>query len=286
MPILSGKGVCVAPPVTDDWTWASRLVVALLVPPHRLLTKTVWIGGSHIPRTGGVVVAINHTSQFATPDAYFVVGAGRRIPRYLAKSQIFNTPALGRIFTNARQIPVHRGSSAAGQSLPEAVDAVQAGDCVVVYPEGTVTRDPDLWPMRGKTGAARIALASGCEVIPVAGWGLHEVMAPYVKELRLLPRKTITHRAGPPVDLDDLRGREPSREVLEEATNLIMDAITGLLEETRGETAPPIRFDPKQHGVSERGGSFRKSGRGRLARAKAAVARRRQDRRRSRSEPS
>ena len=64
---------------------------------------------------------------------------------------------------------------------------MRGGECVVVYPEGTITRDPDLWPMVGKSGAARIALATGCPVIPIGQWGAQEVLAPYAEEARPVP---------------------------------------------------------------------------------------------------
>ena len=57
----------------------------------------------------------------------------------------------------------------------------------MIYPEGTLTRDPDLWPMTGKSGAARIALATGCPVIPVGQWGAQEILPPYAKKPRPLP---------------------------------------------------------------------------------------------------
>ena len=66
-----------------------------------------------------------------------------------------------------------------------------------IYPEGTITKDPDLWPMIGKTGAARVALETGCPVIPIAQWGPQEILAPYSKRLRLLPPKTVHVLAGP-----------------------------------------------------------------------------------------
>jgi 1-acyl-sn-glycerol-3-phosphate acyltransferase len=130
---------------------------------------------------------------------------------------------------------------------------VRRGRLVVVYPEGTLTRDPDLWPMVGKTGAARIALSAGVPVIPVAQWGAQDILYPYAKRPSLLPRKTIHANAGPPVDLDDLRGRPITPELLREATDRIMAAVTSLLEEVRGETAPAERFDPRAAGVRPTG---------------------------------
>jgi 1-acyl-sn-glycerol-3-phosphate acyltransferase len=141
----------------------------------------------------------------------------------------------------------------ASKSFSAAVEAVRQGECVTVYPEGTITREPDLWPMVGRTGAARIALAADVPVVPIAQWGAHLILAPYGRKPRLLPRKTIKMKCGDPVDLDDLRAKEPTPEVLHEATDRIMDDVTHLLEDLRGETAPPVRFDPRAAGVREIG---------------------------------
>ena len=173
--------------------------------------------------------------------------------RFLAKAEIFDVPVVGWIVRNAKQIPVYRLSSDASLSSRAAVDAVQNGECVIVYPEGTITRQPDLWPMTGKTGAARIALSSNVPVIPVAQWGAHEILPPYTKRPRLLPRKTIWMAAGRPVELDDLRGQPLTPELLREATNRIMDDITRLLEGIRGERAPSERYDPRTTGVRQIG---------------------------------
>jgi len=115
-----------------------------------------------------------------------------------------------------------------------------------VFPEGTLTRDPDLWPMVGKTGAARLALSSGVPVIPVAQWGPQLILPQYSKRLHPFPRKKVSIHAGPPVDLSDLRGRPQDSAVLTEATERIMAAITALLEEIRGEKAPAVRYDMRK----------------------------------------
>ena len=82
------------------------------------------------------------------------------------------------------------------------MEAVDQGRAVVIYPEGTITRDPDLWPMAGKTGAARIALRTGCPVIPIGQWGAQELMyGPQIHFPSLLPRKTLRLLVGDPVDL-------------------------------------------------------------------------------------
>jgi len=233
--------------------WAFGLCVAIVEPLLLALTKRRWRGGENIPETGGCVLAVNHISHLdPLTCAHFVYGYGR-IVRFLAKAELFDIPVLGRIVRSAKQIPVYRLTTDASLSFTAAVSAVEDGECVIVYPEGTITRQPELWPMTGKTGAARIALASGVPVIPVAQWGAHRILAPYAKRPHLFPRRTIAMTAGTPTDLDDLRGQPLTPEVLKQATDRIMDDVTRLLEEIRGEQAPAERFDPRVAGVREIG---------------------------------
>src|SRR5690606_31058492 len=130
------------------------------------------------------------------------------------------------IIAKTGQIPVYRESGQAAGAFRAAVDAIRAGRCVAIYPEGTLTRDPDLWPMTGKTGAARVALETQCPVIPVAQWGAQEILARYAKKPKIFPRKVMHVRAGPPVDLADLYGLPLTALVLKDATERIMAAIT------------------------------------------------------------
>ncbi|WP_199702333.1 lysophospholipid acyltransferase family protein [Jiangella rhizosphaerae] len=230
--------------------FAFRFIAFLLRPFLMAFTRQNWRGGEHIPPAGtGVVVAGNHISHFdPLTFAHFLWDNGRAT-RYLAKSGVFRVPVFGRLITAAGQIPVYRESRDASQAYRAAVAAVRAGELVAIYPEGTISRDPGLWPMVGKTGAARVALETGCDVIPVAQWGANHVLAPYSKRLRLLPRKTMHVVAGPPVPLDDLRGKPVDGVTLRVATDRIMAAITAQLAEIRGEIAPAERFDPKAVGL-------------------------------------
>lgn len=234
--------------------WAYTVAATILRPTLLAATSRTWSGGEHVPATGGCVVALNHVTKvdplFA---AHFLYDHGR-LSRYLAKSGLFRVKGLGFFLDAAGQIPVERESSGAS-AYTAAVEAVREGKCVVVYPEGTITRDPGLWPMTGKTGAARIALETGCPVIPVAQWGTQDVLAPYGKVPDLLPRKRVQVTAGPPVDLADLvaKGRPVTTATALAATDRIMDAITDLLAEIRQETPPGARFDPRTEGVSEYG---------------------------------
>jgi 1-acyl-sn-glycerol-3-phosphate acyltransferase len=233
--------------------WAFGFCVAIAEPLLRLLTRQRWIDGEKIPAHGACVVVGNHVSHIdPLTFAHFVYGHGR-IVRFLAKAEVLDVPVLGRLIRATGQIPVYRLTADASQAFRAAVVAVEEGKCVAVYPEGTITRDPDLWPMVGKTGAARIALSTNAPVIPVAQWGPQEILPPYAPLPRLFPRKTMVVKAGDPVALEDLRDRELTPEVLREATARIMAAITGLLEEIRGEQAPAERYDPRAHGVKQIG---------------------------------
>ncbi len=218
---------------------AFRFIRTIVLPLMTVVTKRDWHGGEHIPASGPVIIAPNHTSYFdPLAIGHFIFGSGR-VPRFLGKREIVEMPVLGRLFKAAGQIPVHRGTANAVNAYRDAIGALERGACITIYPEGTTTRDPGLWPMMGKTGAARMALATGAPIIPIAQWGAHEVSrkGPGPK-FRLLPRKTMHVRAGAPIDLDDLRGRDITAELLDEATERIMLAITMLLAEIRGELPP------------------------------------------------
>lgn len=197
-------------------------------------------GTENLPKSGGVLVASNHLS-FADPvtmTAFCL--AGGRVPRYLAKSELWSGRVIGAVMASGRHIPVQRdnGARAAYLAYKAAVDAVRDGECVVVFPEaGFSTRD-DGWPSEGKAGLARIALTTGAPVVPVANWGTHHVLPPDAKLPKVRPRRTVNLVAGSPVDLSDLVGPRPTSTAVTEANTRIMAAVTALLAEVRGE-APP-----------------------------------------------
>lgn len=224
--------------------WAFAFCVAVLRPLLLVLTRRDWRDTDKLPAHGGCVLVANHVSHLdPLTYAHFVYDSGR-LPRFLAKAEVMDVPVLGAILKSAGQIPVYRQSQTASASYRAAVAAVEKGECVVVYPEGTITRDPNLWPMVGKTGAARIALSTGCPVVPTAQWGAQHILPPYAKTPRLFPRKVVRVRVGQPVDLGDLRDKVLTPTVLREATERIVAAIATLLAEIRQEPAPGTPFDP------------------------------------------
>ena len=231
------------------------VVVTLLDLVLRPLTRRDWRAQDKVPQTGGVVFVANHISN-ADPLALgqFLAFSGRW-PRFLAKASLFRVPVVGAVIRACGQIPVERRSAQSADALVAAVAAVGQGRAVVVYPEGTISGHPDLWPMAGRTGAARIALQTGCPVVPVGQWGAQELM--YGREIRfprLFPRKTLRLLVGDPVPLDDLRARPLDAATLEDATNRMMDGITALVAELRQQPPPAVRFVPPRPGTPGRPG--------------------------------
>ncbi|CAG7609054.1 lysophospholipid acyltransferase family protein [Actinacidiphila bryophytorum] len=225
-----------------------RLAAVIAKPPLIVLFKRDWRGMEHIPADEGFITAVNHNSYLDPLSyAHFQYNTGR-VPRFLAKAALFKPFFVGTVLRGTGQIPVFRESTDAANAFRAAVTAIESGECVAFYPEGTLTRDPDMWPMVSKTGVARVALLTKAPVIPVAQWGANEAMPPYAKEkkFRFFPRKTLRVVAGPPVDLDAYYGLEPTAETLRAVTETIMRAVTELLAELRGEPAPEGLFDPRK----------------------------------------
>lgn len=232
---------------------AYRTAAILLKPSMLAMTKRDWSGWQHLPADGGFVAAPNHVSYFDPLDiAHYLYDSGC-VPYFLGKEEVFRIPVVGKLLAASGQVPVYRKSGRAVDAYKAAVEGVDEGKCVVIFPEGTLTRDPDQWPMVGKTGAARVALETGKPVVPIAHWGSQEVMPAYGNGIHVFPRKTMRVVAGPPVDLADLVGRPSDTATLREATARIMADITRLLEGLRGQTAPQERWDPRKHGQSETG---------------------------------
>src|ERR1700685_2534704 len=224
------------------WRLFSRII---LHPGLRALFRFTWSGKENIPKTGGLILAPNHLSYADWPTiALFSDAYARRYPLFMIKSGIFEVKVVGWLLYKFGQLPVYRGRGDAGLVLKQAEQALRKGDAVIVYPEGTATRDPDLWPMVGKTGAARLALTTGAPVVPIAQWGAQEILPYGTKKLHLWPRKTVQMTAGPPVDLSAYAGQRLSASTLREATADIMADITALLAGIRHETAPAIPWDP------------------------------------------
>lgn len=211
--------------------------------PMNMFTRPHWYGAHNLPAEGGFIVAANHVAKLDSMSIlHFLVGQGIA-GKILVKSELLDAPVIGPILKEVKMIPVSRSGDGGEDSLAEAVKAIEAGEVVVIFPEGTLTRDPEEWPMKGKTGVARLALRTGAPVIPAGQWGMSKILPRYSKHLRLLPRQDVWVSAGAPVDLSQWLGKEEDHEVLTQATAAIMKGITSELELLRGETAPEKIFD-------------------------------------------
>lgn len=230
-----------------------RGAVGLVKPIMIAMTRRDWRGMANIPPDGPVIIVANHMSH-ADPLvlAHFIYDSGRW-PAFLAKASVFTVPVIGSWLRAVDQTPVSRGTVDAAKALDAAIAALTAGKCVVVYPEGTTTKEPNLWPMKGKTGAARLWLATGAPVIPVVMWGPERLFDPRTKKLRLVPGTPVTVVAGPPLDLSKWAGSAATMSTLQEITEHIMLTLRDLVAEIRGGTPPPLWSGPARGGSSTAG---------------------------------
>ncbi len=236
---------------------AFTVCARILIPILNSISKPDWEGAENIPPSGSAIVASNHISY---SDVLFLsqfLFLNGRAPRYIGKKSLFEIPLIGRILYAAQQIPVDRESGDASKALDHAIASLKAGHLIGVYPEGTLTRDENLWPMVGKTGIARLAIMTQTPVIPVVAWGPQKVLPPYAKMPHLWPRTKIIFRVGTPIDLSPWYGRFEDQQALIEATAHVMKTLTIMLEAIRGEKAPEFPFDPHQSDLP-RTGNFKK----------------------------
>lgn len=226
--------------------------LAALVLPLWSLMARYRLHGEPLPRVGAVVLAPNHYSEIDPLVMGVATWKLGRAPRFLAKASLFRNPLLGWLLRSSGQIPVERHGASSHRALGAARALTEKGRLVIVYPEGTLTRDPDLWPMRGKTGAVRLALDYGIPLIPVAHWGTERLLPRYSKKIRLFRRTPIDILVGKPLNLDHWRGNtDPARYA--EATDALMNEIARLVGELRQQTPPDERWDPAAHRQAETG---------------------------------
>lgn len=197
-----------------------------------------------------LILAMNHIGVF---DPVAVASACRRqrlAPRFMAAGGLFRAPIVGAILRASGLIRVDRTSPTVASTLDTARTILVGGDPVATYPEGRIGLDPGMWPERGKTGVARLALATGATVIPVAQWGAHEVMVwnGWTQMALRLARSVITRpivrvHFGAPVDLSDLAPDTPGAAII--ATNRVIDALTTHVASLRvDEPRLPAYIDP------------------------------------------
>lgn len=225
---------------------AYRVLGGILRTLLSMLTKHDWRGLENLPGTTGYLVAGNHLSNLDPVTFAHMLWDNGVATKFLAKSSLFKAPLFGKVLSSTGQIPVFRGTARAADSLKAAEQALAEGDVVAIFPEGTITRDPNYWPIKPKSGIGRLALATRVPVVPIAQWGAQEVLATDAKYPKFFPRKTMRMLVGEPVDLSDLYDRTDSAAAAKEATARIMSEVVTLLEELRGEQAPDLPFRSAQ----------------------------------------
>jgi len=231
--------------MSKSYSPAWRLFTVIVFRPLlSALVRNKWAGQENIPKTGPVIIAPNHMSYLDWgTDAVFFYGSGR-YPTFMIKASAFKLPFIGKLLYGCGQIPVNRGGADAALALKQAERELGEGAAVIIYPEGTATRDPDLWPMVAKTGVARLALATGAPVVPVARWGTQDVLPYGSNKPTLWPRRTVRTVAGKPVDLSEWAGKQTSARALRAATDAIMTEVTALVASLRDAEPPAIPYDP------------------------------------------
>lgn len=225
-----------------------RTAGSLLRPLYNIPMKIRVEGREKLRRDGGFIVVSNHVTVVDPITAAYPLFVQGILPRFLAKDGLFRVPLLGWLMRQCAHIPVARGSAQASKSLDVARNVLDAGGAVLIFPEGTLTSDPDLWPMTGKSGAARLALQTGAPVIPIAHWGDQEFWPSGKKPRFGFPRKQVDVKVGDPIDFSDiLAGRDENtpytRDELKAVTDCMLDAVTDLLQDLRGEPAPEGRWN-------------------------------------------
>ena len=222
----------------EPWYRAAELA---LVSPLQLWFNWRLEALEKVPAEGPAIIAGNHLS-YLDPFAHgvFVVKAGRR-PRFLAKHELFEAPLVGTVLRGARQISVERGTGDRSP-LDDATRAVEQGEVVVIYPEGTTTTtNEDFSPGRGKTGAVRLSIATGVPILPVATWGGQFVWRKSGRQSLAFGRP-IWVAAGEPFDPTERLDGEPDGRALRALTDDLMGELGALVDDLRDRY--PARWTP------------------------------------------
>jgi 1-acyl-sn-glycerol-3-phosphate acyltransferase len=239
-------------------TWQIRTLARLLWPWVRLLYRVKVTGKENLPKDTGYVLAANHvTTVDALAVAFMMFFKLGRAPHFLAKEGLFKTPIVGPVLLACGQIPVFRSGRGNSDPMESAYKVLRAGHVIGIFPEGSLTREPNQWPMRARTGAIRLALETGVPIVPMAQWGTEVVMDTYSSKILPKPWHTVNMVIGKPLDLSKYDGKKLGVEEMVAISDELMVEITKLVEGLRGEKAPTKRFVPSEHGLPEHG-NFKK----------------------------
>jgi len=228
--------------VSGFYAFAKGVLTPIMTP----WVKFTVTGEENLPTQGGFLLVSNHLSNVDPLCLCWYFMKRNTAVRFLAKKSMFSVPVFGWIIKGMGLIPVNRDSNPSAVLAPTR-EALTAGEVIGIYPEGTLTRDPDQWPMEFKSGAARLALDTGVTVIPLSQWGPQDIMAPYnAKGMDMRPGRRISYHFGAPVDLSDLIGPAGSEDhdAVNAATARILQAVREGVGQLRGLPVPDTVWDP------------------------------------------
>jgi 1-acyl-sn-glycerol-3-phosphate acyltransferase len=210
-----------------------------LRPPIQIWFNWRFEGREHIPREGPLLVACNHISYF-DPLAHglMMLKSGRR-PRFLAKKELYENWLLKRVLEGAHQIQVERGTGSAAP-IEAAIGSLRTDQAVMIYPEATVTKNADSTPMQGKTGVARLTLATDVPVLPMVVWGSQHIwQRDGARSFRF--GRPVWVKAGAPIDFSGFEDQREDPMVLRKVTDQVMDELSRLVIDLR--TRYPKRWE-------------------------------------------
>ena len=228
--------------VSGFYAFAKGVLTPIMTP----WVKFTVTGEENLPTQGGFLLVSNHLSNVDPLCLCWYFMKRNTAVRFLAKKSMFSVPVFGWIIKGMGLIPVNRDSNPSAVLAPTR-EALTAGEVIGIYPEGTLTRDPDQWPMEFKSGAARLALDTGVTVIPLSQWGPQDIMAPYnAKGMDMRPGRRVSYHFGAPVDLSDLIGPAGSEDhdAVNAATARILQAVREGVGQLRGLPVPDTVWDP------------------------------------------
>jgi 1-acyl-sn-glycerol-3-phosphate acyltransferase len=204
-----------------------QVCTKLAVPPVRWWFKFRVEGLERIPTLGPAIIACNHLSYLDPfSNGCAVIDAGRR-PRFLGKQELFGVFLVGKALRGAGQIPVSRGTGDV-TPLRKAKEALDGGEVVVIYPEGTVTKREDHLPMEGRTGAVRLSLMSGVPITPMASWGSQEVWQKSGPGSLRFGRPVWT-TVGEPMNFNERADEIDDRDAVKGMTAELMDRLSAMV---------------------------------------------------------
>jgi 1-acyl-sn-glycerol-3-phosphate acyltransferase len=187
-------------------------------------------GAERVPSAGPAIVSGNHVSALDGVVLALTTGArARRMTRFLVAAEFFRKLRFGWALRLYRQIPLRRGQRDQG-ALDEAIETIRGGALAGIFLEGTVNPEPEAGLSRGRRGAARIALATGAQVVPVGIWGTQDRWPKAGLHFRRPWRPVVGVSYGEPVTP---KGEADSPEDVRAFTDLVMTAIAEQTDRAR-----------------------------------------------------